>query len=224
MSCKFCGARTEKHIGQSLQGFNFDYDYCSSCRVMTRPHDQDYTTFTRETLERVGHLDIDGIGRQYTHVADRIVREKPKGRLLDYGCATGGVLKLMKGRGFEVFGYDVAPVSIEVCKEHGLPGTTNLKEIEGTFDVIWCSETIEHLEDPFEFINFAKDHINPRGIVYIQTQQPALNGESYDLAYQPAHSVLMSPWYLDRVMLGRGFTILEAGQNDLGCYWRYYRA
>lgn len=222
MTCRYCGGETEKHLGSSEHGNVIEYQLCRNCLIAIKPHTQDYNSFTKETLGKVGHLDLDNIANIYSHIGARIKELKPSGTLLDYGCACGGVLKLMQGLGYDVEGFDICPVSIEVCKENGFKCSTIIPKEK--FDVIWCSETIEHLPEPLDFIKYAQEHINPKGIVYIQTQQPALNGEKYFYAYQGAHTVLLTPTFLETQMSKHGFKVVDGGQNELGCYWRFFEA
>lgn len=221
MICRYCNGIMVDHK-RTFPHIVLDYQFCPSCKIAIKPHTENYDLNDRKVLESFGHMDFGNIALQYLHVANRVHELKRTGSLLDYGCATGSVMKLMEALGYCVRGFDICPEALKVCKERGLNASSDLS-VHGKYDVIWSSETIEHLPEPLDFMDFARDHIEHGGVVYIQTQQPALNGESYGLAYQPAHTVLMCPEFLEKQMEKRGFELIEGGENNLGCYWRYFR-
>ena len=71
-----------------------------------------------------------------------------KGRLLDCGCGEGHLLKKLNG---EKYGIDVASIALKRAKERNpdakiLKGDiTNLPFDDGFFDVVTCSEVLEHI-------------------------------------------------------------------------------
>ena len=71
-----------------------------------------------------------------------------KGRLLDCGCGEGHLLKKLSGK---KYGIDGSSISLKRAKERNpdakiLDGDiTNLPFDDGFFDVVTCSETLEHI-------------------------------------------------------------------------------
>ncbi|MDX2200927.1 MAG: class I SAM-dependent methyltransferase [Phycisphaerae bacterium] len=82
-----------------------------------------------------------------------------RGRYLDVGCGFGGCLTAFAERGFDVWGIEVAPeriaLSIANCADIGLSGRVSRDDITdpaivqrlGQFDVITCTDVIEHVLD-----------------------------------------------------------------------------
>ena len=148
---------------------------------MTDSAQGNYTQATRKWLEDRFHADagelyrahqpIYGIGEhdeltESNHLwrAAKTVQlmrtlSRVEGRtLLDVGAAEGYTSELARG----LFGFDVAvsDVSIEAMLRardlFGLPGASvnasNLPFRDGSFDIVLCSECIEHLEHPYEMV------------------------------------------------------------------------
>ncbi|MBF0327640.1 MAG: class I SAM-dependent methyltransferase [Nitrospirae bacterium] len=98
-----------------------------------------------------------------------------RGAFLDVGCATGEMLALAREMGFDVYGVEVSPRGVSLCRklfgEHKIKG----KNIEyddfpaGFFDVITLSDVLEHLTDPPEFIAMLSKMLKSNGLMLIVT-------------------------------------------------------
>src|SRR5262249_61488431 len=77
---------------------------------------------------------------------------KERKKVLDIGCANGGILSPLAGQ-HELHGVDQSPALVKLANAAGV--TTVLHDIENgplpypekTFDAIFCGETIENLHD-----------------------------------------------------------------------------
>lgn len=79
---------------------------------------------------------------------------------LDVGCRDGYFSEFLKRRGFTVTSIDIEsnyPAAKMVDANQLLPFDDNY------FDLIWCSEVIEHLENPRAVINEFKRVLKPTG-------------------------------------------------------------
>ncbi len=99
-------------------------------------------------------------------IAESLVPNGENKTALDVGCREGIQTKWLESKG-----YNVASIDIEKEYEHcqvinvdeGLPFETN------TFDLIWCSEVIEHLENPKASIEEFKRVVKPGGKIIMTT-------------------------------------------------------
>lgn len=96
-------------------------------------------------------------------------------RFLDVGCNLGYAVEAAGKLGFDAHGIDVDEKAVEMAKQD-FPNwffeLTNVKEFAQTemqFDLVYCSEVIEHVPD---FRDFAKDIaklVSPGGVLFLTT-------------------------------------------------------
>lgn len=112
------------------------------------------------------------------HWADRQIVEiiGTDKTVLEIGCASGHFGKYLKGRaGCKVWAVELDPRLAEIAKPHYETvlvadiqkenGTDPLKDLK--FDVILCSNVLEHLTDPLKALLRLKKHIKPGGFFCI---------------------------------------------------------
>jgi SAM-dependent methyltransferase len=73
-------------------------------------------------------------------------------RVLDLGCGAGGFLTALRDAGAEPVGVEIAEAAAERARATGIE--VRLLEPDGTipaahgeFDLVWCSEVLEHIPD-----------------------------------------------------------------------------
>jgi SAM-dependent methyltransferase len=115
-------------------------------------------------------------------------------RTLDAGCGAGWFAFYLASIGNEVLGVSFDPTAIAAAKRRadarGLTGTSflqgDLRELDrfgeslGTFDLIICFETIEHIRDDAKLVRDLAARLNPGGRLMLTTpsdDHPALIGE-----------------------------------------------
>ena len=98
-------------------------------------------------------------------------------KILDVGCGTGIAAEKLRVYG-EVYGLDISPKSIDEAKRYSrcdkcyvgiaeeLPFSNNL------FDVVVCTEVIEHLLDPIKALSEFNRVLLEGGILIISTPNP----------------------------------------------------
>ena len=120
---------------------------------------------------------IEHLGR-YLYAADFIKKHKPK-KVLDAACANGYGCLEMAGFDCEVFGLDYNKELISMAKEAAvLEGRTNvsfrltnlntdnLSWING-IDLATCFDTIEHLDNPQEFLHNLSNVLHKNGVLLL---------------------------------------------------------
>jgi 2-polyprenyl-3-methyl-5-hydroxy-6-metoxy-1,4-benzoquinol methylase len=115
-------------------------------------------------------------GRKKLTVLTRLVLDEfpTRPRVLDVGCGNGSISFPLAALGCEVVGADVDPASIESCIRHNtyeratfVLVTETLREVTGSFDLIVCSEVLEHLDEPRPLVAAMSDKLAPEGRLFV---------------------------------------------------------
>lgn len=140
-----------------------------------------------------------------------------KKRVLDIGCSAGHFLYSIKNNVKECIGIEYNEKNAEfVNKKLGIKVYT--EPVEKTdipkkyFDVIFCFQTLEHIDDPLKFLKTIKEYLKDDGIIYIKvpnvleaTLSIYKNKEYYDFYYKEPHLFYYSPKTLSNLMRKAGY-------------------
>ena len=98
-----------------------------------------------------------------------------RGRVLDLGCGTGGVLAHL-GEFGDALGLDPAPEAARYCKRRGVPMVVGsgmeLPFADGSFDAVLALDVIEHVPDDVALLREARRVLRPGGVLLVTV--PAL--------------------------------------------------
>ncbi len=139
--------------------------FCFLRTVSFADHNDDFARALAET--RYQHLPG---GRKKLAMLVRLAATVRPNRVLDVGCGNGGLALPLAALGYDVVGTDIDSASIEYCRARNrfanacfvlTDGT--LREIDGRFDLIVCSEVLEHLESPDALISVVCAKLSPAG-------------------------------------------------------------
>lgn len=158
--------------------------------MTTQPYSEGY-------YERHG-LDEDRIALWfYARLARRL---RPRGgRLLDFGCGTGHLLRRLGGH-FETYGYDASPHARNRCRLNA-PDAIVLEEWESiaqrSLDLIVALHTLEHLDKPAPVVQALAARLAPGGLLLCVVPNPGGLGHRLKqrdwFAYRdPTHHSLLS--------------------------------
>ncbi len=149
-------------------------------------------------------------------------------RLLDVGFGAGAMLKIGHEKGWKVYGLEFSNLAVRQAIENGF---TNV--IEGDifdvpfkddfFDVIVATEIIEHLPDPFLFLNQAHRLLSPGGLLYITTPNSRglsskILGLNWSVVQMPEHLNIFSPLSIRLALKSCGFLKIKMNTEGLNPY------
>ncbi|MEO5376901.1 MAG: class I SAM-dependent methyltransferase [Magnetococcus sp. DMHC-6] len=101
----------------------------------------------------------------------------PPQHVLEIGCALGfGLAEVQTLGNFQLFGADISPQAIEVCRQKGFQvslATVNgcVPEIKdrNSLDLIYMFDVIEHIIDIKTFLDWAFIHLTEKGFLVVTT-------------------------------------------------------
>jgi 2-polyprenyl-3-methyl-5-hydroxy-6-metoxy-1,4-benzoquinol methylase len=101
-----------------------------------------------------------------------IARFKTSGAILDIGCSSGGFLAYLRGGAWRLFGIEASEETAEKARLTTggtiIPGDVLDADLEpNTFDVVTCSDVLEHLYEPRAVFGRVSKWLKPGGIFYI---------------------------------------------------------
>lgn len=196
--CPICGSDTLDlaTIRSEFSGFDFHFRRCPSCAlVFVANPNEDFSLLYDEAyyrgdgadsfvnyLEEMGNPDTirtyewRGITRAVQSLCDR-----PTARWLDFGCGLGGLVRYARAHGFRnVYGYERG-WSADWAREHGIEllDDDQLREQQGSFDVVTAIEVVEHIPGPLDTMRQIASLLKPGGVFFLTTGNAAPHRDSF---------------------------------------------
>jgi len=213
----------------------YDVVHCSACGFIyadTAVSQADYDRFYSEiskyedpkTGTGGGENPFDRARLEITarQIADYL--QDPSARILDVGCANGGLLKALNDLGYHhLCGLDPSTVCVENTRRLGLeahPGSLFQPFPYGKFDCLVLSQTLEHVQDVRGAIDWIGGELETNGkqVAYIEVPDAS---RYVDFLYAPfqdfntEHINHFSLASLNNVMSLAGFEAMGTGEKTL---------
>ncbi|WP_291443662.1 radical SAM protein [Desulfovibrio sp.] len=229
LHCKVCGfvGDMEKviHVAETCFGLPTTFHRCPSCQCLI-PHPY---LFTEDINEQGFGEILDGYDAFYAEISAGIdfmvaplqclpsFRRRPK--MLDVGCGFGfAMLYAQNMLDADALGFEPGVYGRIGAQMLGLDiRDSYFSGMQEKFDIIYASEVIEHVEDPFEFLQLLASSLQESGFLLLTTPNaeyvndvPGISSSHLEESVQTgAHHYLLSEKAL-QLMLGRlGFNSVE---------------
>ena len=92
-----------------------------------------------------------------------------RGRLLDFGCGGGVILRLAQSLGWEAEGFEVSQAAVTSCRAQGLKVSDRLEGLrKHHYDAIVLSHVLEHVPKPGDTLTLVEALLAPGGRLLIE--------------------------------------------------------
>lgn len=179
--CKVCGSKTKEVYDEQMNSF---YYYCSNCEFISKDEnsllsiteEKKRYNFHNNSIEDIKYVNY------FKNFLDLYVLKYVKGKEgLDFGSGPSPVLSMILEREYN-FKMDIYDLFYAPKKVY----------IEKKYDLITCTEVIEHLKNPLEYFNLFKKHLKKSGILAIMTSFHPKNIENFHTWYYKKDSTHIS--------------------------------
>ena len=138
-------------------------------------------------------------------------------RLLDIGCATGGLLAEFKRRGFSnLLGVDPSPACAKLTEQlYGIPAQalsiSTLNQLGEPADVAILTGVLEHIRDVDSSLDSVKSCLREGGFIYVEVPDATRYDQHFSAPFQlfsMEHVNYFSPVSLGNLMARHGFSVV----------------
>jgi len=230
MNCPICKSSNGKKLGEKN---SFEIIKCKKCltlyteKLSNSAEYFDYSNYYREDKSAIP----DFVYEIYRNTIKGFEPHRQNNRFLDVGCGSGTLLEIGKEMNWDVVGVEVSKPAAENIRKKGLSvfeGTLEeAKFPDNYFDVITCTEVIEHVTNPKEVIKEIARIITPKGILWMTTPHGRglsgkILGSKWSVVSPPEHLNLFSIKSLKMCLEEAGFKncrIVSNGFNPVEIYY-----
>lgn len=176
--CPCCGERSTTFYGEKNSHQLYGCGACGALAVAPMPSDDELAAFYHDyhkTKQYAAKIDSK-LRRAKRRIKMLRSRSRGKGmRLLDAGCNVGFATEAARRLGLDALGVDVDAVAIERARglfpkaRFELADIGTLAEAGERFDLVYCSEVIEHQPRPLAFLRALRECLVHGGRALITT-------------------------------------------------------
>lgn len=203
-----------KHIGKPLSAGTLYL--CRRCQLKFRYPTQDAATYQRlYDNAAVSTWPANAVRPDWDLITGQISRRLPQGgRVLDFGCYTGGLLARL-GPTYERYGIEINKAAAAIADDNRLVQIwSSIDDIPGKlrFDVVIVADVIEHMPNPGHLIDRLSPLLKNGGILIITTGDANNHlwhrfGANWWYCFYPEHIAFLSEAWLDYYSHINGFFV-----------------
>lgn len=222
--CPACDSETGTHVGQKNGILMLRCQKCATLYAATyaeSSNSSDYDYYYDEHNLTVPAF----IHQRLQEIVARFAPFRQTNRLLDIGCGSGVLLEAAHAAGWEAEGLEVSRPAVEHIRKMGFTvfnGELAEAHYPGAhFDVVTCSEILEHVPDPQALVTEVARILRPGGLFWATTphgrgMSARLLGTKWSIVCPPEHLHLFSRRGIRNLLKAAGFNhphILTHGVN-----------
>ena len=224
-TCPSCAAGPGRPFGHK-DGFSlYTCEMCELTFVDPMPTAAELSEFYREYYKTGQYRrKLDSKVRRARRRIRRVKRRVDGLRFIDVGCNVGFAVEAARQCGFEALGIDIDAVAIDEARSLFSDCRFEHCSVEAVaasgrqYDVVYCSEVIEHLPDVAVFLQAILKLVAENGLVFVTTPDLGhrlIRRDPYaaDFIRPPEHLLYFTRRSIERVMRRQGFTRVRFQQS-----------
>ena len=173
--CSLCGQAGSSPVGEKQGSVFVKCKECSLIRIEPHPTDQELEVFYQNYVytERVHNPRKKWLRFRLRVWLLRLLA--PGRKFLDIGCNVGSMVSAAHAMGCDAVGIDVGPSAIAHAKKLWPDCRFYNETLEAftargeKFDIVFCTEVIEHVRDLHGFMQALTQVLNPHAILFFTT-------------------------------------------------------
>ena len=148
-----------------------------------------------------------------------VLPHRSRGRMLDVGASSGGLVKQAADRGFDAAGLEPSADICEMARRaHGVTmycGTLAEQEFaDGAWDILTLHDVLEHMFEPVEEIREMRRVLAPGGLLVIETPSTSSRnhteqGVEWSTISPLEHVHLFNEANAERILIENGFRVID---------------
>jgi 2-polyprenyl-3-methyl-5-hydroxy-6-metoxy-1,4-benzoquinol methylase len=175
MKCPLCGSIDKRDIGMKECSYYVRCNSCGLIRIDPHPTDEELTVFYKDYVYQNRVDKPEARSWRFLMKVFGLKLLSTGNRFLDIGCNVGHSVEAARRLGCEAYGIDYSPAAIQHAKDLW-PGCTFYNEcLEDfarrglKFDMVFCTEVIEHVKDLHSFMRSLTHILNPGAVLFFTT-------------------------------------------------------
>ena len=238
--CPSCNTNSGRvYYQRAFQGRAWSLARCQSCGqnfTSPTPTEDDLNAFYAGDYHaelRTASGTEAAFGKKYQRYADRLSRHLASGRVVDVGCSTGLLVRMLRDRGYDAEGIELNPQSAAWGSEHyNVPIHTEPLErcdyAPGSLNAVLLTDVLEHTQHPRDFLRGVGRLLAPGGFVLVtfpdissfeSRSQYALcklfgRDAIWKVCHIPLHVWEFTPKTAKACFTGAGFRVVEFGRSQ----------
>lgn len=223
MSCPVCNGKTSNEIGIKNKHPLVACPSCTCIYVSPTPTASQLENLYEDyqpTEKYIKKLKKKTYTSVYKLMRLKKYRKNGGNTFLDVGCNIGATVRAAQKLGYDAMGIDLDGVSVakaqelfEKC-EFEACSTFDLVKMGRKFDFIYCSEVIEHVPSPHEFVQSLADLMTSGALLYLTTPDTGHRKVPKDfLSWKevkpPEHIVFFNESSMRHILQEHGFEIIK---------------
>ena len=217
MTCPICENDASKPFGTKNGYALEECTRCGSLFVDPMPSAAELSAFYQDYHKTAQYRSK--LASKTRRAKNRIRRIRWRGQgksFIDVGCNVGFAVEAARQLGFDALGVDVDEIAISEARGLFPAARFEVADVEDlaasgkVFDVVYCSEVVEHLADPRPFVAALRRILAPGGRSFITTPNIAHRSLPDDLMTSdeirpPEHLLYFNPESLTGLLERAGF-------------------